>query len=133
MREIDVKDLRYQVKIRFAAKPEGHVFTVHRLGGGADLRTSQLMREAGRLADRLNKAGPDEDLTDLYKAIDDLHEEQFKIKASVFDDGTADQKLSIALAKELTEAEVQKIVEAVESNTSIVASEDAQSGEANEA
>lgn len=132
MLDLNVKDLRKKVKIRFSAKPDGHVFTVHRLGGGADLRISELMREAGRLAEKLKEAKTEDDLNELYKQIDKLHEERFAIKASVFDDGE-DGSLAVALAKELSEPEIERILQAVETGTDIVTDEGQAHGEADKA
>jgi hypothetical protein len=119
MLDLNIQDLRKKALVRFSAKPEGHVFTVHRLGAGAELELSKLSREANKLILEL-EAKPDQAaLENIFVKINELDERRHKIKASVFDDG-GDGSMALALAGELSDAELTKIVEAVEKQESIV-------------
>lgn len=118
MLDLNINDLRKQALIRFSLKPDGHVFTVHRLGAGSELELSRLSREANKLILKLEQNPSDKELAEIFNKINKLDEERLKVKASVFDDGEGGH-LALALAKELSDDELTRIVQAVESGTSI--------------
>ena len=118
MLDLNINDLRKQALIRFSKKPDGHVFTVHRLGAASELELSRLSREANKLILKLEQQPNDKELSEIFNKINKLDEERLKVKASVLDDG-GDGSLSLALAGELSDDELTRIVQAVESGTSI--------------
>jgi hypothetical protein len=118
MLELNIQDLRKKALIKFSLKPEGHVFSVHRLGGGAELELSKLSREANKLIMKLENKPTDKEIEEIMVRIGELDDGRMVVKASVFDDG-GDGKLALALAKELTDEEVTKLVEAVEKQENI--------------
>jgi len=123
MLDLNINDLRKQALIRFSLKPEGHVFTVHRLGAGSELELSRLSREANKLILKLEQQPNDKELSEIFTKINKLDEDRLVVKASVFDDG-GDGSLSLALAKELSDDELTKIVQAVEAGQNITAPEE---------
>jgi len=132
--ELDIKDLRKKALIKFSLKPEGHVFGVHRLTGGDELKLGELSRKANRLILRLEKVHAAEqfdenELKKITKEIESLEDERLKVKASVFDDGL-DGSLSKALILELNDSEVGRLVRAVENDESIVPKSEKSDGEA---
>lgn len=121
MLDLNINDLRKQALIRFSKKPDGHVFTVHRLGAGSELELSRLSREANKLILKLEQKPSDKELAEIFNKISVLDEERLKVKASVLEDG-GDGSLSLALAKELSDDELTRIVQSVESGISITES-----------
>jgi len=119
MLELNIQDLRKKALIKFSLKPEGHVFTVHRLGAGSELELSKLSREANKLILKLEKSPDEKELEKIFVEIGKLDEARMKVKSSVFEDGL-DGKLSLALAGELSDEELKIIVEAVEKQQDIV-------------
>ena len=124
MLDLNVNDLRKKALIRFSEAPDGHVFGVHRLGAGSELELSRLTREANKLILKLDKELNDKELEKIFEKIGDLEDRRLRIKASVFDDG-GDGSLSLALARELTDQETARIIEAVEKNESITSEQEA--------
>lgn len=118
MLELNIKDFRKSAKIKFSKYPDGYIFSVHRLGAGAELELSSLTREASKVISKLQADPNDKEIGKLYDKITELNEKQLIIKASVFDDGK-DGSIALALVKELADDEVVKILEAVESQTDI--------------
>jgi len=126
--ELDIHDLRKKALIKFSVKPEGHVFGIHRLTGGAELALDELSRSANRLIIKLQnvqkgKEFDEKEFSAITDEIEKLEADRMKVKASVFDDG-GDGSLSIALIKELTPDEVTRIVQAVEAGLDIIPKED---------
>lgn len=119
MLDLNIQDLRKKALIRFNAKPEGHVFTVHRLGAGSELQLSELTREANKLIIKLQGNPSDKQLENIFEKINELDKRKLEIKSTVFDDG-GDGSLARTLAEELSDDELIKIVEAVEKQESIL-------------
>lgn len=139
MLELNIQDLRKKALIKFSLKPEGHVFGVHRLTGGDELKLGELSRKANRLIMKLQDRQKDTDkeitsaeLKKINEQIDEIENERLKVKASVFDDGL-DGSLSVALMLELTDQEVARLVSAVENDQDIVPKEEAGEPEDGEA
>lgn len=129
MLDLNINDLRKKALIRFPSKPDGHVFTVHRLGAGSELELSRLSREANKLILKLEQQPNDKELSEIFAAINELDEQRLIVKASVFDDG-GDGSLSVALAKELSDDELTKLIESVESGISITSDEEVKDAKA---
>lgn len=131
MLELNIRDLRKKALIKFSVKPEGHVFGVHSIVRGDDLKLSELARKANKLILELQTRQEDpkkmtsKELKVITDKIDQIEDERLRVKASVFDDG-GDGSLSLALIMELSDEDVKRIVEAVENDQSILpeASED---------
>lgn len=118
MLDLNIRDLRKQALIKFPAKPEGHVFTVHRLGAGSELELSKLTREANKLILELESNPDEKRLSTIFEKINKLDEARLRIKASTLDDH-GDQSLSYELAKELSSDELTKLIQSVEKGESI--------------
>lgn len=134
MIELNISDLRKKALIKFSACPEGHVFSVRKKTPGDDLALSELHRRRSKLIIKVSdlqarsleskEAAPEvkESITkDIEKAIldiDKLERDEQAIKARIFDDG-GDGKLAIALYNELSEDDLNYLLEAVMNDKSV--------------
>lgn len=127
MLELNIQELKVNAKIKFSLKPEGHIFAVRRMTQGDELKLSELYRKRSEVLVKANelqkqaleetkKDKPDFDKVEadtkkLAKEIEKLEEQVTKVRASVFDDGTTENELGIALYRELSEDMQTKLID----------------------
>lgn len=127
MLELNIQDLRKKALLKFSLKPEGHIFSVRKMTQGDELKLSELYRKRTEVlvkANELQKESIEEtkkkkpnfdkieaDTQKLAKEIEKLEEQVTKVRASVFDDGTPENKLGIALYRELDEELMKRLLD----------------------
>lgn len=139
MIELNIQDLRKKALIKFSACPEGHVFSVRKKNPGDELALSEMHRRRSKLIITVSElqakslesreAAPEvkdsitKDIEKAIKDIDKLEQDEMKIKARIFDDG-GDGTLAVALYNELSDDDLNALLEAVMNDKSIEKSEE---------
>lgn len=126
MLELNIQDLRKKAFLKFSLKPDGHEFRVRKMTQGDELKLSELYRKRSEVLVKANelqkksleeakKDKPDFDKLEvetkkLAKEIEKLEIEVTKVRARVFDDGTPENELGIALYRELDEELMNRLL-----------------------